>query len=212
RSRWKNRWVHLRRAITNDQHVAMRLHAEGHRPKQRIEIAWIDVVVHRNHHLPGGGIVADHTMERLPDVRLVDSFHPDNANLAHRDAVKGYLENAGNIALIFKKPEIISLGSNLAHHARFARRHLADDRGENRISPVRDAFHFEKRIEQSLRDVTRRFAERGLGLEKFRRDLSLDHDLGMSRHKHVMRLAFHDFDGRPRKPARDIELAHAKGN
>src|SRR6185312_3920741 len=42
RSRWKNRWVHLRRAITNDQHVAMRLHAEGHRPKQRIEIAWID--------------------------------------------------------------------------------------------------------------------------------------------------------------------------
>ena len=190
----------------------MRLHAKGHRPEERIKIARIDILVDGDHHLAGRRIISDHAMQRLPDMRLVDLFHFDYANLPHGDAVKSDFDNAGNIALISKESQIISLRRNLAHDARLARRHLADDRRQDRVLTVGDAFHFEEWIEQALGDVTGRFAEGRFRLYELRRDFALDHDLGVGRHQHVVGLALHDLDRSTGKPAGNVELAHAERN
>src|SRR5215467_10965801 len=111
----------------------MRLHTKGQAPKKRVQIARIDVVIDGDDDFAGGGIVAYRAEQRLPDMRLVYFFHLDDANLAHRDAVESDFDDAGNIALIAQKSEIVPLRRHLAHHARFARRHLADDRGKDWI-------------------------------------------------------------------------------
>jgi FKBP-type peptidyl-prolyl cis-trans isomerase 2 len=74
--------------------------SKRHGPEQRIQIARIDVFVDGDHHLAGRRIVTDHAVQRLPDMRLVDFFHLDHADLAHRDAVKRDFDDAGNVALI----------------------------------------------------------------------------------------------------------------
>ena len=107
----------------------MRLHAKGQSPEERIQIARVDIFINSDHHFSGGRMIAHHAVQRLPNVRLIDFLHPDDANLTHCDAVKGDLDDSWNVALIAKKPQIVSLSGDLAHHARLTGRHLADDRG-----------------------------------------------------------------------------------
>src|SRR4030095_1705521 len=104
--------------------------------------------------------------QSLPDMGLIDLFHLDHANLPHGDAVKGHLDDARDVTLISEKPQIVPFRCHLAHHARFAGRHLADDGGKDWILSVRDALHFEVGIEQSLRNVTRGLAEGSFRLPK----------------------------------------------
>ena len=48
--------------------------------------------------------------------------------------------------------------------------------------------------------------ERRLGLEIFRVDEALDHDLGFRGNEQIDRLRLDDVDGEPTRPPRDIEL------
>ena len=75
-----------------------------------------------------------------------------------------------------------------------------------------DAFHFEEWIEQALGDIAGGFAERRFGFQKLGRDFTLDHDLRVGRHQHVVGFTPHDFDRRAGEPAGNVELAHAKRN
>src|ERR1700746_715594 len=103
----------------------MRLHAKSQPPKERGQIAWIYILIDGDDYFASGRIVTHHAVQRLPDMRLVDFLHLDDADLAHSDAVKSNFDDAGNIALIAQKSEIVSLRRHLPHHARLARRHLA---------------------------------------------------------------------------------------
>ena len=71
---------------------------------------------------------------------LIDLFHFDHADLADGDAVKGDLDDPWDVTLVPQESEIVSFSRHLTHDARFAGRHLADDRGEDRI--FRCVMHF----------------------------------------------------------------------
>src|SRR5262249_43334139 len=96
----------------------------------------------------------------------IDLFHLDDADLTHGDAMKNHLDDARDVALVPQEAEIISFRRYLAHHARFAGRHLAYDRREDRVFSVRDRLHFEIRIEQPFGDIARRFAEWSFWFQK----------------------------------------------
>ena len=53
----------------------------------------------------------------------------------------------------------------LLEHARFARRHLTDDRGEHRRAPLRDRSHAHGHVEILERDMAVTFAERTFRLQ-----------------------------------------------
>ena len=72
-------------------------------------------------------------------------------------------------------------------HARFARRHLADDRGDDGVAAARDRGHLDDEVVFLERDMAVRFAERAFRLEVFRIDEALDHELRLGRHQEVDR-------------------------
>src|SRR5258705_10668723 len=63
----------------------------------------------------------------------------------------------------------------------FARGHLRDDRGEDRVLAPRDAGDFHVGVVLLQIHVSVRFAERRLGLEILGLDVALDHDFGFRR-------------------------------
>ena len=87
------------------------------------------------------------------------------------------------------------------HHARFARRHLADDRDVHRRALVRDRGDLHRHVEVFERDVAVAFAERSLGLQQFGIDQAFDHDLGVGRHVEIDGHALDGADRRAGEPA-----------
>ena len=77
---------------------------------------------------------------------------------------------------------------------------------------MRDAFHFEVRIQKFLGDISGGFAERRFRFEKLRGDFTFDDDLGVGGNQNVIGFAFHHFDGRSGQAAGDVEFAHAERN
>src|SRR5438046_8669663 len=98
-------------------------------------------------------MVADHAVQRLPYMRLIDFLHSNDANLAHRDAMKSHFDDSWNIALVSQKSKVVAFSRNLPHHARLAGRHLPDDRGNDRLRSVCDALHFELGAQQVQGDI-----------------------------------------------------------
>src|SRR5262245_53901720 len=140
----------------------------------------------------------------------IDLFHLDDADLTYSDAMKNYLNDAGDVALVPQESEIISFRRHLPHHARFAGRHLAYNRREDGIFSVGDSLDFEIRIEQPFGDIARRFAEWSFGLKELSRDFTFDNDLGISRNHHIVREALDNFNRRTGESARDVKFTHAK--
>ena len=93
------------------------------------------------------------------------------------------------------------LEGDLLHHARFARRDLADDGDEHRLALVGDRGHPHRHVEVLERDVAVAFAERAFRLEQFAVDQAFDHDLGVGRHVQVDGRRLGDADGRAGQPA-----------
>ena len=93
-------------------------------------------------------------------------------------------------------------------HARFARRHLADDRDEHRLLLAGDRGHLHRHVEVFERDVAVAFAERAFRLEQLRIDQALDHDLGIGRHVEIDGDAFHRADRLAGERAGDAHLVH----
>ena len=89
--------------------------------------------------------------------------------------------------------------------ARFARRHLGDDRGEDGVAPPRDAGDVHVGVEFLQVDVAVQFAEWRLRLEIFGVDEALDHDLGLGRHQEVDGLRLDDVDRRADQRAGDVK-------
>ncbi len=98
------------------------------------------------------------------------------------------------------------LVGDLLDHARFARRHLADDRDEHRRALAGDRGHLHRHVEVFERDVAVALAERPFRLEQFGIDQALDHDLGVGRHVEIDADAFRHADRRAGEPARDRHL------
>src|SRR5947207_14045456 len=89
-------------------------------------------------------------------------LHTNDANLANLDSMKSHFDDSWNIALFSQKSKVIPFSRNLPHHARLAGRHLADDRGKDRILSVCDALHFEIGVEQFLGDIAGGLTKRSL--------------------------------------------------
>ncbi len=77
------------------------------------------------------------------------------------------------------------LVGHLLDHARFRRRHLADDRGEHGRALVRDRGHLHRHVERFERDIAVALAERRFRFEHVRIDHALDDDLGIGRHVEI---------------------------
>ena len=89
------------------------------------------------------------------------------------------------------------------------RRHLRDDRGEDRVAPPRDRGHVHVGVVFLQVDVAVRFAERRFGLEIFGVDEALDHDLGFRRHQQIDGLRLHHVDRRADERAGDVAARRA---
>ena len=103
------------------------------------------------------------------------------------------------------------LDADALDQARFARRHLRDDRGEDRVLAPRDRGHLHEGVVFLQVDVAVRFAERRLGLEVFGVDEALDDDLGFRRHQQIDGLRLHDVDRRADQAAGDVQLVERLG-
>ena len=102
--------------------------------------------------------------------------------------------------------QIKRLHGDAPDHARFARRHLADEGREDRIPPPRDRGDVHEGIVFLQIDVAVRLTERRLGLEEFGVDQSFNDDLGFGRDQEIDGLAAHHIDRRPGEPAGDRQL------
>src|SRR5215470_9597665 len=81
--------------------------------------------------------------------------------------------------------EITRLIGDALHHARLARRHLAENREPDRIAFMRDRGHLHRHIVTLERDVTVALAERPFWFEKLGVDQALDDELGVRRHVEI---------------------------
>ena len=79
--------------------------------------------------------------------------------------------------------EIDGLHRHAADHAGFARRDLADERGQDRMAPAGDRGHLHEGIVFLQVHVAVGLAERSLGLQNFGVDQALDDDLRLRRHR-----------------------------
>ena len=70
---------------------------------------------------------------------------------------------------------------NLLDHAGFAGRHLADDRDENRITPMRDGGHLHRHVEIFERHMPVTFAKRTFGLKQLAIDQAFDDNFCIGR-------------------------------
>ena len=93
------------------------------------------------------------------------------------------------------------LQRHLAHDARLARGHLADDGGEDRIAAMGDRGHLHRHIEIFERHIAGALAKGAFRLKQFRADEAFDHDLGVGGHEEVDGLGLHHLDGLPRQRA-----------
>ena len=106
--------------------------------------------------------------------------------------------------------QVHRLQRHLADHARFARRHLADERGEDRVAPPRDRGDVHESVVFLQIDVAVQLAERRLRLQPLGIDEALDDDLGFRRHQQIDRARAHDVDRRAGKPAGDRDLVEVQ--
>jgi hypothetical protein len=112
---------------------------------------------------------------------------------------------------ILEMREIERLVGHLLDQARFARRDLADDGGEDRMAPVRDAGHLHRHVEGFERNVTVALPERRLGLELVGIDQPLDDDLGAGRHVEINGHAFGDRHTAAGERTGDADLVEVGG-
>ena len=90
------------------------------------------------------------------------------------------------IASVSRKcDEIARLVGDALHHARFARRHFAQDRNPDRLALMRDRGDLHRHIVVFERDMAVALAERAFRLQQFRIDQSLDDEFGVGRHVEI---------------------------
>ena len=96
--------------------------------------------------------------------------------------------------MVAQEIEVAVVLPHLLQHRAFARRHLADDGGEDRVLAVGDGGGFEHRVIDALAHIAGELAERRFRLEIFSGDAAFDHQLGMRGHMQVDGLAFDQFE------------------
>ena len=97
--------------------------------------------------------------------------------------------------------QIARLVGDALHHARFARRHFAQDRGPDRLALMRDRGDLHRHVEAFERDMAVAFAERTFRLEQFGIDQPLDDEFGVGRHVEIDGRGLDDADRRAGQPA-----------
>ena len=112
----------------------------------------------------------------------------------------------------FEMMQIDRLHRHPPDHARFARRHLADERGEDRMPPARDRGDVHEGVVFLQVDVAVRLAERRLRLQRRGVDQALDDDLGLRRHQQVDGLGAHHVDRPAGERARHRDLVEVVGH
>jgi hypothetical protein len=148
-------------------------------------------------------------IERTPDfalrraARALDGDHGVQAGerLVHRDPL--HTLDAENRAQVM---EVDRFHRDAADDARFARRHLADEGGQNRTAPPGDCGHLHEGIVFLQVHVAMRFAEWCLGLQQFGIDQALDDDLRFGRNQQIDGFGPRHVDGTASEPARHSEL------
>jgi hypothetical protein len=101
------------------------------------------------------------------------------------------------------------VATGAANAARFARRHLAEERLVDRIDAMGDRGHFDHEAGPGGAHVAGVFAERSLRLANAGGHDALDHDLGVRRHFEIVGLAPYDLQRRAPERAGNGELVAA---
>ena len=197
------------RAMRHDMHVFGRIGSIGDRPENRVGVGRIDVVAHRDADLAAVGAQRGRALQGAPHFRarraLGEREEDHRPHVAQR-LVQAHPPDALDAQVTAQVGEEHRLVGDLLDHARFARRHLADDRHEHRCAPHGDGGHLHGHVEVLERHVAVAFAERAFGLEQLGIDQPLDHDLGVGRHVEVDRRRLGDANGRARQRAGDRHL------
>ena len=192
------------RAIRRDVHVLDRIGAIGERPEHRVGIFRIDVLAHRDDVFADIGLQACGAMKCAPDFR---ARHPSRELQKHHLAQVGqrlvhhHAAHALDRQRVAQIRQITRLVGDALHHARFARRHLAQDRGIDRRPLTRDRGDLHGHVEALERDVAVALAERPFRLKEFGVDQALDDDLGVGRHVQIHGQGFDHADRRAGEPA-----------
>ena len=103
------------------------------------------------------------------------------------------------------------LHADALDQARFARRHLRDDRGQHRVAAAGDAGDLHVGVEFLQIHVAVGFPERSLRLEILRIDESFDHDLRLGGDQEIDGLRPHHIDRCADERAGDAELVERFG-
>ena len=196
-------------AVRQHVHVEAGIGAVRHRPQQRVGVGRVDVVVDGDDELAGGAVQHRRAIHRAPDFRgrhvaLADQ-RDDLADVGQR-LVHRHPLDALDAERVAQEVEEQRLHADQLDQARFRRRHLRDDRGQDGVLPPRDGGDVHEGVELLQIDVAVRFAERRLGLQIFGVDEALDDDLGLGRHQQIDGLGLHHVDRRADQRAGDVQL------
>ena len=197
------------RAVGRNVHVLGRIGPIGERPQHRVGVGRVDVLTHRDADLAAVRAQGRSAVQRTPHLgarRAVRELHEDHRPHVAQRLVQAHRAHALDAEVIAQVGKEHRLVRDLLDHARFARRHLADDRAEYRRPLHRDRGHLHRHVEVFQRDVAVALAERAFRLEQLGIDQPLDHDLGIGRHRKIDRDALRDADRRAGERAGDRHL------
>ena len=150
-------------------HIQMRLHAVAESPVDVLRVVWVDVLIDGYNDFPQAGVVTGSRVQSLPCMTVMDLVHLDN-HIVVGSAVlmAGDIQNARDVAVVFKMLVKHRLPPDSSDRAAFARRELADVGVIDWIATVSDALDVEDRTQDSLPYVAGEFSERGLGFQVIR--------------------------------------------
>ena len=201
-------------AIGRDVHVVDRIGAIGERPEDRVGVARVDVLAHRDADLAAVGQQRGSAVQRAPDFgarHALRALHEQHLAQIGERLVHHHLAHALDRQPVAQVHQEHRLVGDLLDHARFARRDLADDGDEHRRALARDRGHLHRHVEVFERDVAVAFAERAFRLQQFGIDQAFDHDLGVRRHVEIDADAFRHADRRAGEPAGHRHLVEVDG-
>ena len=198
--------------VRNDLQIVLRLAAVGHGPQQGIGILRLDILIDGDDPFTREAMQGAGAVERAPDLRFrgaareLDRDYRIEASerLVHREA-----HDAFDAEHRVQVMEIDWLHRHAADHARFARRHLTDKRGEDRVASARDRRHLHEGIVFLQVHIAVRFPERRFRLQELGVDETFDYDLRLRRHQKIDGLGAHEVDRRADQGARHRDLIEA---
>ena len=138
----------------------------------------------------------------------MSDFQLDDDQLAQigQRLVHEHASDAADVQVVVQMMQERRLIGDALDQARFAWRHLADDRDQHGILAARDRGDVHEGVIFLQVHVAVRFAEAAFRLEPLGVDIAFDDDLGFRRHDQIDGLGLADADRGADQPAGDREL------